>query len=145
MAWNSPYLRIFHLFRSTTINLALKMNLSGDGIRVEAMYAGSRISTARQEVSQNSSGQTGNGVKNTWSDRKLGREHKARQETREITQPDWKPDVLMCYRNSAITWSDRESDRDVLTAQEVSQRSNGIQVNTRVLEDRAHKAQEAVR
>lgn len=99
----------------------------------------------RQEVSQNSSGQTGNGTKNTWSDRKLGREHTARQETRKITQPDWKSEVHMCYRNSAITWSDRKSDRDVLTAQKVSQRSIGIEVNTQVLEDRACKAQEAVR
>lgn len=51
----------------------------------------------------------------------------------------------MCYRNSAITWSDRKSDRDVLTAQKVSQRSIGIEVNTQVLEDRACKAQETVR
>lgn len=78
MAWKSPYLRIFHL--------ALKMNLAADDIRVEAMYAGSGISTApdrksvrtrvaRQEMGQRTHDQTESWAENTRPDRKPGRSH----------------------------------------------------------------------
>lgn len=103
---------------------------------------------------QNFHSQTGSQPELEWPDRKWDKEHMIRQRARQRTQGQTGNQEDHTIRLKARRAHVLQELRDHMVRQEVrqrcfdcteSQRSNGIEVNTQVLEDRACKAQESVR